>query len=106
MDVVKFRPHQVKLFFSNKFVYGQIIRLVNGEHAVVAAASTIEKGLQEGLESKSDKAACVRVGQVLAERAQEKGITSASWPRKKGQRYHGKVAALLDSFQQSGVKLA
>lgn len=47
-----------------------------------------------------------RVGQVLAERAQEKGITSASWPRKKGQRYHGKVAALLDSFQQSGVKLA
>lgn len=60
MDVVKFRPHQVKLFFSNKFVYGQIIRLVNGEHSVVAAASTIEKGLQEGLESKSDKAACVR----------------------------------------------
>jgi len=46
-----------------------------------------------------------RVGQVLAERARTGGIEGVHWKRKKGQRYHGRIAALLSSMQESGLKL-
>ena len=48
------RGHHLKLFLSNKNVYAQIV----GDGKVMAAASTVEKALAEGLQSKSDAAAC------------------------------------------------
>lgn len=47
------KPYQLKLFFSNKYSYAQIIR---SDGHVVAAASSLEKALRESLQSTSDKA--------------------------------------------------
>lgn len=46
-----------------------------------------------------------RVGEVLAERALGAGVQGVEWKRKIGQRYHGRIAALLTSMQGSGLKL-
>lgn len=46
-----------------------------------------------------------RVGEVLAKRALEKGIDGVEWKRNKGQRYHGKIAALLTKMNDSGLKI-
>ncbi len=49
LDALK--PHNLNLFFSNKYIYAQIVRSVDGH--IVAAASTIEKGLRETLPGSS-----------------------------------------------------
>lgn len=46
-----------------------------------------------------------RVGDVLAKRALEKGVEGVEWKRKQGQRYHGKIAALLTQMTASGLHL-
>lgn len=45
------------------------------------------------------------VGEILAKRAREQGIDGVEWKRKKGQRYHGKIAALLTKMNDDGLKL-
>lgn len=97
------KPYSLKLFLSNKYTYAQIVRKADGH--IVAAASTIEKTLQDGLASLSDKTGSSRVGETLAKRAVEKGIDGVEWKRKRGQRYHGKIAALLTSMNTNGLKL-
>ena len=42
---------------------------------------------------------------MLAERAKQAGIDGVHWQRKPGQRYHGRIAALITSMQEVGVKL-
>ena len=46
-----------------------------------------------------------RVGEVLAQRAAAAGIEGVSWQRKQGQKYHGRIASLIESMKQSGLKL-
>lgn len=47
------KPYKLKLFFSNRYCYAQIIRKTDGN--IVAAASTIERAFRERLEKTSDK---------------------------------------------------
>ena len=47
------KPYILKLFFSNRYSYAQILRSTDGN--ILAAASTIEKDLREVLPSTSDK---------------------------------------------------
>ncbi len=46
-----------------------------------------------------------RVGEELASRAKSKGIEGVAWPRKRGQRYHGRVAALITAMKDHGLPL-
>lgn len=46
-----------------------------------------------------------RVGQIVAQRALGKGLDGVHWSKKKGQKYHGRIAALLTSMQDEGLKL-
>lgn len=62
------KPHQLKLFLSNKFVYAQVVRQADGR--IVAAASSIEKALAEGLPSTSDKDACSKCAALTRTRNQ------------------------------------
>ncbi|WPT12379.1 50S ribosomal protein L18 [Picochlorum sp. SENEW3] len=97
------KPYSLKLFLSNKYTYAQIVRKADGH--IVAAASTIEKSLRQDLSSTSDKVASTKVGDFLAKRALEKGVEGVEWKRKQGQRYHGKIAALLTQMTTSGLQL-
>lgn len=46
-----------------------------------------------------------RVGQLLAERAQKAGVSGVTWPRRRGESYHGKRKALLDAMREAGLPL-
>jgi ribosomal protein L18 len=45
------------------------------------------------------------VGELLAARAAAAGVEGVHWQRKAGQRYHGRLAALITSMQAQGLKL-
>ena len=46
-----------------------------------------------------------RVGEVVAPRAQQAGIDAVHWPRKRGQKYHGRIATIVDALKSKGVAL-
>lgn len=49
--------------------------------------------------------AAAKVGELLAVRAAEKDVSEVHWIRKRGQRYHGKIASLIESMQAAGLPL-
>lgn len=97
------KPYHLKLFFSNKYCYAQVLRIEDGH--IVAAASTVEKSLRESLPRTSTKEGASVIGRLLAERALAKKVPAVHWPRKRGQKYHGKIAAVIDAMKASGLPL-
>lgn len=87
------RP-RMTVFRSNKEIYVQLIDDLAGK--TLAAASS--KGL-EG--AKKDQAA--QVGQLIAQKAQEAGITTVVFDRN-GYLYHGRVKELADAARNGGLK--
>jgi large subunit ribosomal protein L18 len=69
----------------------------------VAAASTREKGLADGLASRTNLAAAKRVGESIGQKAKAAGITSVVFDRA-GLKYHGRVKALADAARESGLE--
>ena len=93
------RP-RLAVFRSLEHIYGQIIDDVAG--TTLAAASDIEPKLRNGSGgTKSDRAK--QVGQLLAERAKEKGVTAVVFDRG-GFLYHGRVKALADGAREGGLE--
>ena len=92
------RP-RLSVFRSNRHISAQIIDDENGR--TVASASTSEADLR-GVTT-SNKEAAVKVGSLLAERAQEAGVDSVVFDRG-GNKYHGRVAALADAARDAGLK--
>ena len=91
------RP-RLSVFRSNAHISCQIIDDTTGNTLV--SASTYEKGF-EGLGS--NKAAAKKVGQLIAERAAEKGITTVVFDRS-GYIYHGRVSELAEGAREGGLK--
>lgn len=52
------KSHHLKIFLSNRYAYAQAVRMTDGH--VVAAASTTQNAIAEGLSSKVDQAACAK----------------------------------------------
>ncbi|MCT4686291.1 50S ribosomal protein L18 [Vallitalea sp.] len=94
------RPRLV-VFRSDKHMYAQVIDDLTGH--TLAAASTVEKDIKSGLEKTNNVAAAVLVGETVAKRAVEKGVTEVIFDRG-GYIYQGKVKALADSAREAGLK--
>jgi large subunit ribosomal protein L18 len=92
------RP-RLNVFRSNKHIYAQIIDDMSG--VTLASASTIEKDLN--LESTSNLDAAKLVGELVAKRAVEKGITAVVFDRG-GYLYHGRIQALADTARENGLQ--
>jgi large subunit ribosomal protein L18 len=93
------RP-RLAVFRSLEHIYGQIIDDTAGRTLV--AASDLEAALRDGERGKkSDRAK--QVGQLLAERAKEKGITAVVFDRG-GFLYHGRIKALADGAREGGLE--
>lgn len=86
---------------SGQHLYAQVFSASGDE--VVAAASTVQKSVAEGLKGTKNKAAAAAVGKAVAERAIQAGIESVAFDRS-GFRYHGRVAALADAAREAGLK--
>jgi large subunit ribosomal protein L18 len=95
------RP-RLAIFRSAKHIYAQVIDDVRG--VTLAAASTVEPGLSEGLETTSNMAAAKVVGTAVAQRAAAVDVTNAVVDRG-GHLYHGRVSALADAAREAGLDL-
>lgn len=88
------RP-RMTVFRSNKQIYVQLIDDLAGV-TLVAASS---KGIEEG--TKSEIAA--KVGEAVAKKALEAGITEVVFDRN-GYLFHGRVKSLADAARNGGLK--
>lgn len=94
------RP-RLAVFRSNKHMYAQIIDDV--QQHTLAAASTVEPDIASKVEFTSTVAAAAAVGEAIAKKALDKGITEVVFDRG-GFVYHGKVQALADAAREAGLK--
>lgn len=94
------RP-RLSVYKSNANIYAQIIDDVNG--VTLASANTLQSDVANGLSSKSNIEAAGKVGEAIAKKAIDKGITEVAFDRN-GNIYHGKVKALADAAREAGLK--
>lgn len=92
------RP-RLNVFRSSKHIYAQLIDDANG--VTLASASSVEKDF--GLESTSNVEAAKKVGELIAKRAVEKGVSSIVFDRG-GYLYHGRIQALADAARENGLE--
>ena len=90
---------RLSVFRSSQNIYAQIIDDTQG--ATIVAASTIEPDL--GLKGKRNIEAASKVGQLIAERAKEKGVEEVFFDRG-SYLFHGRVKALADAAREGGLK--
>jgi large subunit ribosomal protein L18 len=92
------RP-RLNVFRSNQHIYAQVIDDMNG--VTLASASTLDKELN--LESTSNVEAAKKIGELVAKRAVEKGISAVVFDRG-GYLYHGRIQALADAARENGLQ--
>jgi large subunit ribosomal protein L18 len=93
------RP-RLSVFRSGKHIYAQVIDDDQGK--TLAAASSLDKDLREGLKTGADKSAAAAVGKLVAERALAAGVTKVVFDRG-SYLYHGRVKALADAAREGGL---
>lgn len=86
---------RMSVFRSNKQIYVQVIDDVNG--VTLAAASSL------GLETMPKKEQAAKVGEVIAQKAKEAGVTTVAFDRN-GYLYHGRVKEVADAARKGGLK--
>ena len=92
---------RLTLFRSNRNIFAQILSPIGGE--VLACASSLEADCKES-ESEGKIGLSKKVGQKIAERAKAAGIERVACDRS-GFRYHGRIAALVDSARENGLQV-
>lgn len=93
------RP-RLSVFRSARHVYAQIVDDTTG--ATVAAASSVEKVVKSQPRFENKIAQATHIGQLIAERAAEKGIKKVVFDRN-GFLYHGRVKAISDGARKAGL---
>jgi large subunit ribosomal protein L18 len=93
------RP-RLSVFRSGKHIYAQVIDDAQGK--TLAAASSLDRNLREGLKTGADKDAAMAVGKLVAERALAAGITQVVFDRG-AYLYHGRVKALAEAAREGGL---
>jgi large subunit ribosomal protein L18 len=91
------RP-RLAVYRSNKYIYAQVIDDVEGR--TLAAASSQESNLRS---DNLNLAAAAKVGEAIAGRAKDAGVTSVVFDRG-GYKFHGKVKALADAAREAGLE--
>ena len=97
--VERLKP-RLSVFRSGKHIYAQVIDDVAGR--TVAAASTLDKDIRDGLKTGANRDAAAQVGKVIAERAKSAGVETVVFDRG-GYLYHGRVKALGDAAREAGL---
>jgi large subunit ribosomal protein L18 len=95
------RP-RLAVYRSLRHLYAQLIDDERG--MTVAAASTQEQSIAEGLKATCNVMAGKKLGRVIAERAKERGLGVVVFDRG-GFAYHGVVRAIADAAREAGLTL-
>ena len=91
------RP-RLSVFKSEKNIYAQVIDDING--VTLVAASSLDKDFSA---KGGNKEGAKLVGEVVAKRAIEKGITEVVFDRG-GYIYHGRVKELAEAAREAGFQ--
>jgi large subunit ribosomal protein L18 len=94
------RP-RLSVYRSNTGIYAQLIDDVTGR--TLAAASTLDRGVEAPPAEGGKVAAARAVGLRVAERARAAGIENVVFDRG-GNRYTGRVQALADGAREGGLR--
>jgi large subunit ribosomal protein L18 len=94
------RP-RLTVYRSLRHMYAQVINDITGQ--TLAAASTLSKELQGQLKATGNAEAARAVGELLAQKALEKGITKVVFDRN-GFLYHGRIKKLAEAARQKGLE--
>lgn len=94
------RP-RLSVFRSSKNIYAQIIDDVN--RVTLVAASSLEDAIKGDVSYTGNKEAARKVGELVAKKAAEKGITEVVFDRG-GYIYHGRVLELAEGAREAGLK--
>ncbi len=94
------RP-RLNVFRSGKHMYAQVIDDTRGY--TVAAASTLEADVRQAVKSTATVDAARRVGELVARRAVEHGVSQVVFDRG-GYMFHGRVAAVAEGARGGGLQ--
>ena len=81
-------------------IYAQIF---DSNSKVLAAASTVQKSVREGLKDTGNATAAAAVGKAIAEKAKIAGIKQVAFDRS-GFKYHGRIKALAEAARANGLE--
>ncbi len=92
---------RLAVFRSNQHIYAQVID--DDQQHTLASASSLDEAVKTKVSSGSNCDASTQVGQLVAERALEKGIKAVVFDRG-GNLFHGRVKALADAAREAGLQ--
>ena len=93
------RPRLV-VFRSLSHIYAQVINDVSRQTLV--AASDVEAELKDKVTGKKKSDVATQVGDLVAKRAKEKGVTKVVFDRG-GYPFHGRIKALAEAARAGGL---
>ena len=88
------------VFRSDKHIYAQVIQ--DDQGITLVSASTLSPEYREMEKPAGKVEAAKRVGELIARKAKEKGISKVVFDRS-GYIYHGRIQALADAARQAGL---
>ena len=97
------RP-RLTVYRSLAHIYVQVIDDMTGK--TVASAATTEPALKSDLKGKtrsSNKAGAELIGQAIAQRLKDRGITKVVFDRN-GYLYHGRIQAVAEAARKAGLE--
>ena len=71
---------------------------------VIAAASTTQKAVREGLKTTGNVEAAKAVGRAIATRAKAAGVSKVAFDRS-GFQFHGRIKALAEAAREAGLEI-
>ncbi len=89
------------VFRSSNNIYAQIIDDTN--RVTLVAASSLEEAVKSAVNHTGNKEAAKKVGELVAKKAVEKGITEVVFDRG-GYVYHGRIQELAEGAREAGLK--
>ena len=89
------------VFRSSNNIYAQIIDDAN--RVTLTAASSLDAEVKGAVNHGGNKEAAKMIGEAVAKRALDKGITEVVFDRG-GYVYHGRVQTLAESAREAGLK--
>jgi large subunit ribosomal protein L18 len=92
--------HRLTVSRSPRHIYAQIFDASGGR--VLVSASTVEKTLRSEIANGGNVSAAAKVGELLATRAKEAGISSVAFDRS-GYQFHGRIKALAEAAREHGL---
>ena len=89
------------VFRSSNNIYAQIIDDTN--RVTLVAASSLDEAVKGAVNHTGNKEAAKLVGEMVAKKAVEKGITEVVFDRG-GYIYHGRIKELAEGAREAGLK--